>query len=48
MKTCSTHGGHRKCTHTHTQLQARNLDGTDHCADLGVDGVDELHVKEAM
>jgi len=34
-------------THTHTQLQARNLDGTDHFADLGVDGVVELHVKEA-
>jgi len=45
MKTCSTHGGHRK--YTHTELQARNQDGIDHFADLGVDGVIELRVKEA-
>ena len=32
VKTFSTHGGHRKCTHT--KLQARNLDGRDHFADL--------------
>jgi hypothetical protein len=43
MKTCSMHGCNRKCTHT--KLQARNLDGTDNFADLGVDSVIELHVN---